>query len=41
MAHKYRDPYSNKLKSSRHHNRWNQKKKLYDSLSTGADGRFP
>lgn len=41
MAHKYRDPYSNKLKSSRHHNRWNQKKKLHDSLSTGADGRFP
>lgn len=41
MAHKYRDPYSNKLKSSRHNNLWNEKKKLKRMISWGADHWFP
>ena len=42
MAHKYRDPYSGKLKSSRYKNRWNQKQKLYDAIiTTYADKRYP
>ena len=41
MAHKYRDPYSNKLKSSRHSNLQDEKKKLYDMIAIGSDRWYP
>ena len=41
MAHKYRDPYSGKLKSSRHKNLWDEKNKLRDMIAEGADCWYP
>lgn len=40
-AHRYKDPYSNKIKSSRYHNRKKEKDDLIRLLEMGADKWFP
>lgn len=41
MAHKYRDPYSGKIKSNRHFRKQKGRKKLNSIYSIGGDKWFP
>ena len=41
MAHKYKDPYSGKIKSNRHFRKQKGKKKLNSIYSIGGDRWFP